>query len=118
MELLVAADLGRPGPGFEAGLGTCFQHCGMAAQSRGWRQTEDKVEAVGPAEIDDLGTAIVAVATDKDLRGGPVGPDGAEQAPRKRRISTPLGRLAGRNMAVTNRPSPSKTTIGWKPYSS
>ena len=27
-----------------------------------------------------------------------------------------VGRLAGRSIAVTNRPSPSNTTIGWKPY--
>lgn len=34
------------------------------------------------------------------------------------RISAPLGRLAGRRTAPTKRPSPSNTTIGWKPYSS
>ena len=30
-------------------------------------------------------------------------------------ISRPLGRLAGRSTAVTKRPAPSKTTIGWTP---
>src|ERR671913_231767 len=37
---------------------------------------------------------------------------------RRARISVPLGRLAGRRTAVTMRPSPSKTTMGWNPYSS
>src|SRR5829696_7935469 len=36
---------------------------------------------------------------------------------RRARISVPFGRLAGRSTAVTNRPSPSKTTMGWNPYS-
>jgi hypothetical protein len=34
---------------------------------------------------------------------------------RKPRTSTPPGRLPGRSSAVTKRPSPSNTTIGWNP---
>ncbi len=36
----------------------------------------------------------------------------------QRTICLPEGLLAGRSTAAIMRPSPSNTTIGWKPYSS
>ena len=84
IKFLVAAHLGRLGTRIEAGLGAFLQGFNMAAQGCGWRGAQDEIEAVGPAEIDDLGAAIMAVAADQDLRGGPIGPDGAEQAAQER----------------------------------
>ena len=44
-----------------------------------------------------------------------MGTDRADETAQKGTDLCPPGRLPGRDNAVTNRPSPSKTTIGWKP---
>lgn len=121
-EFLEAPHLAGP----RAGLGPClvacrgagFQRQDMPAQGRGRCDAKDEVELVRPAKVDHLGAAVVAVAANQDPGGRPAGADGAQQTTEKARISVPLGRLAGRSTAVTMRPSPSNTTIGWKPYSS
>ena len=79
IEFLVAAHLGRLGTRIEAGLCAFLQGLNMTAQGCCWRGAQDEIETVRPAEIDDLGAAIMAVAADQDLCRGPIGPDGAEQ---------------------------------------
>ena len=51
----------------------------MTAQGRGRRNAEDEVEAVRPAEVDDLGATIVAVGANENVRDRPVGPNCPEQ---------------------------------------
>jgi len=55
----------------------------------------------------------VTVGAQQDLDARPLGADRTDEAADE--AAKPLGRLPGRNSAVTKRPSPSKTTIGWKP---
>jgi hypothetical protein len=43
----------------------------------------------------------MTVGAQQDIDLGPIGPDGADQAAHKARPSTPLGRLPGRNSALT-----------------
>jgi hypothetical protein len=57
----------------------------------------------------------VTVGAQQNLDPGPMGTDGARRDGAQNREAPPLGRLPGRSRAVTKRPSPSKTTIGWKP---
>jgi hypothetical protein len=51
----------------------------MTAQSRGRRDAEDEVEAIGAAPVDDLRAAIMAVGAQQDLRRRPAGPDRANE---------------------------------------
>ena len=55
----------------------------MTAQRRGRGDAEDEVEAVRPAEVDDLGAAIMAVGANENVRGRPVGPDRPEHTPKE-----------------------------------
>ena len=55
----------------------------MPAQRRGRRDAEDIVEPVGATEVENLGSAIVAVAAHQDLYPRPVGANGAQQAAQK-----------------------------------
>lgn len=80
VELLETPHLGCLGSSLETGFGICFQRLDMTAQGCAWRNAEDEIEAIRPAEIDDLGAAIMAIAADQNLRGGPVGPDRAQKA--------------------------------------
>jgi hypothetical protein len=118
VKLLEPAHLGLLRPGLETAFGARLERFDMTAQGRGRRNAEDEVEAVRPAEVDDLGATIVAVGANEDVRGRSVGPNCPEQTPKELVYFHAVGRLAGRSIAVTNRPSPSNTTTGWKPYSS
>jgi hypothetical protein len=86
----------------------------MAAQRRRRRDAEDEVEAVLAAEVDGFRRAVMTVGAQQDFRLRPMGADGAQQTTQKAfgLLSLPLGRFAGRSMAATKRPEPSKTTIG------
>ena len=55
----------------------------MPAQGRGRRDAEDEVEAIGPTPVENLGTAIMAVAAQQNLGLGPVGADRPQQAAQK-----------------------------------
>ena len=58
----------------------------LGPQGRGRRNAEDEIETVRPAEVDDLGAAIVAVGADENVRGGPVGPDRLQQTTEGARV--------------------------------
>ncbi len=86
-----------PGSGAVAGLGVAAQHrrfclgaadpdiVGRRLEQPGQHgvagQAEDEVHAVGLAPRHHLGTAVVAIAADRQPRGGPVAADAAHQAP-------------------------------------
>src|SRR5208282_61277 len=57
-----------------------FEVADVATQSRGRRDAEDIIESVGATKVENLGSAIMAVAAQRDLRPWPVGADGAQQA--------------------------------------
>src|SRR5271166_4010949 len=70
VKLLEAAQLGRLRPGLEARLCACLQRFDMATQRRGRRRAEDEAKAVRPAEVDDLGAAIMAVGAERSAACG------------------------------------------------
>ena len=79
-ELLEAARLCLPSarpqsPRLRAG----FEVLDVPAQCRGRRDAENVFEPLGTTEVENLGTAIMAVATQHYLRFRPVGADGAQQ---------------------------------------
>jgi hypothetical protein len=55
----------------------------MAAQCRSRLKAEDEVETIRPAEVDDLGAAIVAVGANENVHGRPVGLDRPKQTPKE-----------------------------------
>ena len=101
-----------PGRGLVLRLRRDFQALDMPAQRRGRRDAEDIVEPVGATEVENLGSAIVAVAAHQDLYRGQLARMARNRRRRKALISLPPGRLAGRSTAVMKRPSPSNTTMG------
>ncbi len=144
-ELLVAAQLvGCARPGGTPGRGALFEGRDVAAQRRGggdaegsWHCHERPVSRRGrsralPAHSSDCrpgsGFPPWAISTLGHFHPGPVTTDFSHQPAqgprhclgrrRPARASAPVGRRAGRSMAATGRPSPSNTTMGWKPYSS
>ena len=93
VKLLEAAHFGLLRPGLETAFGARLERFDMAAQGRGRRNAEDEIETVRPAEVDDLGAAIVAVGADENVRGGPVGPDRPQQTPKElASLRPPFGR--------------------------
>src|SRR5271166_5811405 len=112
-ELLEAAGLALLRRGLEACLRAGLEALDVPAQRRGRRDAQDIIETIGSTPVEDFGTAIMAIGAQQYLGVGPVGPDRPQQAAQK---GTDL--LATRAFGVTKRPSPSNTTIGWKPYSS
>jgi hypothetical protein len=102
--------------GFKASLRAGFQLFDMGAQRRGGRNPENMVETVGSTPVENLRTAVVARS--RIFVSGQLARIARTRRRRKARISVPFGRLAGRNTAVTKRPSLSNTRIGWNPYSS
>ena len=89
-----------------------FQALDMPAQRRGRRDAEDIVEPVGATEVENLGSAIVAVAAHQDLYPRPVGANGAQQATQKGLDLLAAGAFGRAHTAVMKRPSPSNTTMG------
>ena len=79
-ELLEAAHLAVLRRGLEARLRAGLEALDMPAQGRGRRDAEDVIETVGPTPVENLGTAIMAVAAQQDFRLGPVGADRPQQA--------------------------------------
>jgi hypothetical protein len=79
-EFLEAAHFAILGSGIETRLCGSFQCLDMAAQRRGRRDAEDEFDAVCPAPVDDLGSAIMAIGTQQDGRLRPVGTDRAQEA--------------------------------------
>ena len=65
--------------GIEAGFHAGFEVLDVPAQCRGRRDAENVFEPLGTTEVENLGTAIMAVATQHYLRFRPVGADGAQQ---------------------------------------
>jgi hypothetical protein len=84
----------------------------MTTQRRGRRDAEDIVEASGATLIENFGAAIMAVGAQQDLGVGPMSADRAQQPTEKGLDLLAARSFAGRSTAVTNRPSPSNTTIG------
>src|SRR6516164_6018028 len=64
VKLLEPAHFGLLRPGLEIGFGARLQSFDMTAQGFGGGCAEDEVEAIRPAEVDDLGAAIMAVGAD------------------------------------------------------
>ena len=119
VEFLVAPQLVRAGRGGLPGRGAALQGLDMAAQRRGRGDAEDEIDAARPGRNPaprarsngcrrGAGSRPAASGRGSRAPGG-----GGSRAPPAR-----SGRRAGRSMAATGRPSPSNTTIGWKPYSS
>src|SRR5438874_6262615 len=105
-------------------LGSGFlQRLDMAPQRRIGSQPQHPIDPVLSAPVEDFRAGVVRIGAQQSLprRRPGISTRGqkARIAPtrrrRKARISWPPGRLPGRNSAVTKRPSPSNTTIGWKP---
>src|SRR6202453_363179 len=83
VELLETARLAALGRGLVERPRRSFQALDMPAQRRGRRDAEDIVEPVGATEVENLGSAIVAVAAHQNLYPRPVGANGAQQAAQK-----------------------------------
>src|ERR1019366_6860906 len=83
VKLLEPARLAVLRRGLVERLRRSFQTLDMPAQRRGGRDAEDVIEPVGAAEVENFGSAIVAVAAHQDLGPGPVGADRAQQAAQK-----------------------------------
>ena len=69
--------------------------CGIGSQHRVGRHAKHIIDAIGLAKVHHFGSAVVAVTPDRDVGGGPVAADMAEQPPD---MSCRLGtrwRLAG-----------------------
>ena len=80
VKCLEAAHLAFAGRGLEARFRAGLEISDMAAQCRGRRYAQDEVVPFRPAPVDDLGTAIVTIAAQQDLRPWPVGADRTQQA--------------------------------------
>src|SRR5208282_6216408 len=80
-ELLEAAELAvLLRRGLEARLRAGLEALDMSAQCRGRRDAQDVIETVGPAPVENFGTAIMAVGAQQDLGVWPVGADRPQQA--------------------------------------
>jgi hypothetical protein len=117
-EFLEAAELAVLRRGLEARLRLGFEALDMPAQCRGRRDAQDVIDAVGPTPVEHFRAAIMTSPRNRIWTRGQLARIARSKRRRKGRISLPPGRLAGRSTAVMKRPSPSNTTIGWKPYSS
>src|SRR5215217_4929430 len=80
VELLVAAQLIGPGYGGAPGSGALLQRLDVPAQGAGRGDAEHEVEALGAAEVQHLGGAVMAVGPDQDLDPRPVAADPAHEA--------------------------------------
>src|SRR4051794_17600577 len=118
LRVRVAAHLARLWGSGVARQRAGFQALDMPAQGRGRRDAEDEVDPLGATPVEDLRATIMAVSAQQDLVFGQLARMARSSRRRRARMSVPFGRLAGRNTAVTMRPSPSNTTMGWNPYSS
>ena len=67
----------------------------MAAERRGRGDGENEIDVPGPAEVQHLRRAVMAVGAEQDLDLGPVAADGADQAPEEATHLLPGG-AAGR----------------------
>src|SRR5947207_7272408 len=92
-----------------------LQRLDMALQRRIGGQPQHPIDPVVSAPVEDFRAGVVRIGAQQDLDPGPMGAQGADEATQKGADLMPAGRLPGRNSAVTKRPSPSNTTIGWKP---
>ena len=75
MEFLEAPDLGGPGVGGEPGGDAGLQAENVTSQRASRREAEHIVQAGGPAPVQDLGAAVMAIGAQQDLDPRPVGPD-------------------------------------------
>src|SRR5271166_2365625 len=112
VELLEATYLVVSRRGLEARFHAGFEALDVATQCRGRRDAEDVIEPVGATKVENLGSAIMTVAAQHDLRFRPMGADGAQQATQKGFDFLAAGSFGGRSTAVMKRPWPSNTTIG------
>src|SRR5438552_17814719 len=92
-----------------------LQRLDMALQRRIGGQPQHPIDPVVSAPVEDFRAGVVRIGAQQDLTLGQWARRAPTRRRRKARISSPPGRLPGRNSAVTKRPSPSNTTIGWKP---
>src|ERR1700692_1784379 len=83
VKFLESSGFAIPGRGLVEGLRRGFEALDMPAQRRGGRDAEDVIEPVGATEVENLGSAIVAVAAHQDFHLGPIGADRAQQAAQK-----------------------------------
>ena len=95
VELLEAARLARVRRGLVACFHAGFEVADVAAQGRRGRDAEDIIEPVGATKVENLGSAIMTVAAQHDLRLGPVGADGAQQTAQEDFDLLAAGPLAG-----------------------
>src|SRR3712207_2564472 len=75
VELGVAALLARVAGRGIARRGARLERQDMAAQRGGAGHGEDEIQPLGPAEVEHLRRAVVAVGADQDLHPGPVATD-------------------------------------------
>src|SRR6202041_1955049 len=83
VKLLEASGFAFPGRGLVERLRRRFQALDMPARRRGRRDAEDVIEPVGATEVENLGSAIMAVAAHQNFGPGPIGTDRAQQAAQK-----------------------------------
>src|ERR1700679_3439568 len=95
VKLLESSGFTIPGRGLVERLRRRFQALDMPAQRRGGRDAEDVVEPVGATEVENLGSAIVAVAAHQNFGPGPIGADRAQQAAQKALDLLAAGPLGG-----------------------
>src|ERR1017187_8288425 len=77
-ELLEAARLAFLGIGLEARLRAGVEIPDMPAQCGGRRDAQDVIKTVGPAPVENLGTAVMTVGAQQDFGLRPVGADCAQ----------------------------------------
>ena len=77
-EFLVAPRLAGRRRRLERGLGSGLEAEDMRSQRRRRGDAEDEVEAIGAAEVDRLGRAIMAVGAQQNFRSRPIGADAAQ----------------------------------------